>query len=334
MHLKDAKRAIMRYMRADIPVMMWGAPGIGKTEFLYDIGGELNRQIIDWRTNLRDPVDARGLPVADLERNVARWLRPCDLPFEGSDFPDDAVVFLDEINTASPAMQVVAMQLINERRVGEHRLKKNVYLIGAGNRQSDRAAAQRMPTALANRLAHLDIEADVDIFCDWAYGHDISPMIIAFLRWRPALLHDMTAQNLRAFPTPRSWERTSRILADDNADDPLFLQMITGLVGEGAAAEFIGFVRTYRNLPSIDLVLSNPTGARIPDDPSARFAITVALAHKVTNKTFESGMTYVRRLPGEFEIMFGIDATRRNVGLSHTQTFTDFAIRNQEVMIG
>lgn len=332
MHLKDAARAVTRYMKADIPVMMWGAPGIGKTDFCYQLGQQTNRMVIDWRTNLRDPVDARGLPVADLENNVARWLRPNDLPFEGSDFPEDAIVFLDEVNTASPAMQVVAMQLVNERRVGEHRLKPGVYIIAAGNRQSDKAAAQRMPTALANRLAHIDVEADIDVFCDWAYDNQINPMLIAFLRWRPALLHDMTVQDLRAFPTPRSWARTSRIVDDE--DDALFLQMVAGLVGEGGAAEFIGFVRTYRNLPSLDLVLSNPTGAKIPAEPSARFAITIALAHKVTAKTFDAGMTYVRRLPGEFEILFGIDATKRDIGLSHTQTFTDFAIRNQEVMIG
>lgn len=332
MHLKDAARAITRYMKADIPVMMWGAPGIGKTDFCYQLGQSTSRMVIDWRTNLRDPVDARGLPVADLENNVARWLRPNDLPFVGSDFPEDSIVFLDEINTASPAMQVVAMQLINERRVGEHRLKDGVYIIAAGNRQSDKAAAQRMPTALANRLAHVDVEADVDIFCEWAYDNQINPMTIAFLRWRPALLHDMAGQDLRAFPTPRSWERTSRIIDDE--DDPIFLQMVSGLVGEGAAAEFIGFVRTYRNLPSLDLVLSNPTGAKVPADPSARFAIAVALAHKVTAKTFEAGMTYLRRLPSEFEILFGIDAVKRDQGLSHTRTFVDFSTRNQEVMIG
>src|SRR4051812_8821538 len=106
MHLKDAARAITRYMKADIPVMMWGSPGIGKTDFCYQLGASTKRLVMDWRTNLRDPVDARGLPVADLVNNVARWLRPSDLPFEGSDFPDDAIVFLDEINTASPAMQV------------------------------------------------------------------------------------------------------------------------------------------------------------------------------------------------------------------------------------
>lgn len=332
MHLKDAARAITRYMNADIPVMMWGAPGIGKTDFCYQLGRSTGRHVIDWRTNLRDPVDARGLPVADLENNVARWLRPNDLPFEGSDFPDDSIVFLDEVNTASPAMQVVAMQLVNERRVGEHRLKQDVYIIAAGNRQSDKAAAQRMPSALANRLAHVDIEADIDVYCEWAYANTISPMLIAFLRWRPALLHDMTVQDLRAFPTPRSWARTSRIIDDE--DDPLLLQMTAGLVGDGAAAELMGFVRTYRNLPSLDLVLSNPTGAPLPAEPSARFAITVALAHKVDARTFEAGMTYVRRLPGEFEILFGIDAVKRDIGLSHTQTFSDFAVRNQHVMIG
>lgn len=331
MNLKDAVDVVDYYMKKSKPVFMWGPPGVGKTDFATQLGKRTERLVLDWRTNLREPVDARGLPVPDLERSVTRWLRPNDLPFEGSDFPDDTIVFLDEANTAAPSMQVVAMQLVHERRVGEHRLKSGVYILAAGNRQSDRAAAQRMPSALANRFAHVDIEPDPDAWQAWAAQNDIDPMVMAFLRWRPSCLHNMAGSDLRAFPTPRTWADVSDI-ADAPAD--LLMPLVTGLVGEGATGEFMSFVRTYRDLPSLDYVLANPESVKVPQDPSARFALSVGLARKVTEKTFAAGITFVRRLPREFEIVFTVDAVRRDAGLSHTQAFVDWATRNSDVTLG
>lgn len=329
MNLNQAKELTLYYINKRKPVFWWGAPGVGKTKVINQFASELRRTVMDWRTNLRDPVDARGLPVPDLEKQVTRWMRPNDLPFEGSDYPDDTIVFMDEANTGSPAMQVVAMQIVHERRAGEHRLKPGVDIIAAGNRQSDRAAAQRMPTALANRFAHIDVDPDVDTTVKHFIDIDIDPLLVAFLRFRPALLHNMEGTDLRAFPTPRSWEDVGRML-----DAPAQLRpgLVRGLVGEGAAAEFEGFVRVYQQLPSLDLVLANPNSAPVPTEPAAKFAIAAGLSRKVDAKSFENGMIYVQRISGrEFEIMFTVDAVRRDNKLSHTQAFTDWAVRNQDV---
>jgi hypothetical protein len=287
--------------------------------------------VLDWRTNLREPVDARGLPMPDLEKNVTRWLRPSDLPFEGSDFPEDTIVFMDEMNTGSPAMQVVAMQLIQERRVGEHRLKKGVYIMGAGNRQSDRAAAQRMPSALANRLAHIEIMPTVPSVTRHFAKKDLNPILLAFLRFREGLLHDMSGSDLRAFPTPRSWEDAEPYI---DAPDTRRMFLLSGVVGQGGAAELDGFIRVYKSLPSLDLVLANPNSAPLPTEPAARFAIAAGLARKVTDRTLENGIRYLKRLQvREFEIMCVVDAVRRDPALSHTNAFVQWAVDNQDVTI-
>jgi len=188
-----------------------------------------------------------------------------------------------------------------------------------------------MPSALANRFAHIDVEPDVDTTVAHFNKIEVDPIVCAFLRWRPTLLSEMKDDQLRAFPTPRAWEQVGKVV---NQPSPLRLQLISGIVGEGAASELEGFIRVYSGLPSIETVLSNPSGAKLPDDPSARFAISAALARKVTDKTIAKAMVYMTRLPREFEILFMTDAVKRDATLSHTQSFIDWTVRNQDVVFG
>lgn len=185
-----------------------------------------------------------------------------------------------------------------------------------------------MPSALANRFAHVDIEADADTFVEWANVNDLHPLIMGFIRFRPGLLHVMEGSDLRAFPTPRAWEAVSRVAG---APAYLRLQLVTGIVGEGAGAEFEGFVRTYQDLPTVEAVVANPTTAKLPGDPAGKYAISAALAHKAKPNTFDPIQIYLRRLPREFEVMATVDAVRRDGLLAKTQAFKDWAVRNQDV---
>ena len=326
MNLSTATNALTAYLDADIPCFLWGAPGIGKSDTVRAVAAERNWPVIDFRAILRDPVDLRGLPA--IVEGGARWLPPSDLPDEKRDGPE-GLLFLDELNAAAPSVQAACFGLVLDRKVGEYHLPAGWRIVAAGNRQTDRAAAQRMPTALANRFAHIDIDPDVDTFTSWAVKVDLDPMIVAFVRFRPAMLHQMQGSDLRAFPTPRAWAQVAKVI---NTPSPLRFGLLTGLVGEGAAAEMEGFIRIYKNLPSLDLVLANPNGAPVPEEPAARFAIASGLARKVTDKTIANGMTYMGRLPREFEIMFAVDASKRDPSLSHTSAFVDWTMRNQDVI--
>jgi hypothetical protein len=228
-------------------------------------------------------------------------------------------------------MQAACFGLVLDRKVGNYTLPKGWRIVAAGNRQSDRAAAQKMPSALANRFAHIDIEPDVEAFTDWANRNQISPVVIAFTRFRPNLIHDMTLADPRAFPSPRSWEQVSKYV---DMDKRVRLLAVTGLVGEGAAAEFEGFVRTYQSLPSIDQVIMDPDGAKVPgqDDVAARYAIVSALANRAKDTNFGNIMRYINRMNArEFATMMVVDACRRDPGLTHTATFVQWAKDNQDV---
>lgn len=332
MNLQQATHLLGAYLDVDVPTFIWGKPGVGKSDTVRQIAAARNLPVIDFRAILRDPVDLRGLPaVID---GAARWLPPSDLPHADRD-GDEGILFLDELNAAAPSVQAACFGLVLDRKVGEYTLPKGWRIIAAGNRQSDKAAAQRMPTALANRFAHIDVEPDLDAFMEWAIAADIDPMVIGFLRWRPGLLHNMDQVNEpRAFATPRAWANVSKIMSViDQSNGALTLAALTGIIGEAAGSEFFGFLRIYRELPPLDSVLANPEGAKIPGDVSARFAIATALARRVDASTIGAGLTYCQRLAGEFQTIFVMDAIRRDKELQKTKPFIDWAVKNQDVVL-
>lgn len=337
--ISQARQMTAHYQKARKPVFWWGPPGVGKSDVIHDIAkNDIKGGIVDFRAILRDPVDLRGLPLVDVKAGTARWLPPDELPNEKRD-GKRGILFLDELNAANAQVQAACFGLVLDRKVGNYTLPNGWDIIAAGNRQSDRSAAQRMPRALANRFAHIDIEADPKTWIDDYANEHCDPMVVGFIRWRPALLHDMTAKdNLkgggedeRAFPTPRSWKGVSDIC---NAPDDLRFMLVKGLVGEAVAAEFEGFVKTYRDLPDLDDIFNRPTRAPVPDEPSALYALSAALSRHVERDTFDAGMTYAERLGREYEIIVCLDATKRDPMLTKTKAYTEFVKRNKHIQIG
>ena len=278
------------------------------------------------RLTLLDPVDLRGLPsIAD---GRTRWTPPDFLPTDGA-----GVLFLDELNAAPLAVQVASYQLVLDRRLGEYTLPSGWAIVAAGNRETDRAGAGHMPTALANRLTHLEFEPDLDDWCQWALANGVRPEIVAFLRFRPELLNtfDPKARS-RVFATPRGWHRLSEILdACPGAD--IEHELAIGTVGEGPATELAGFLRIFRTLPSPDAILFDPHGAAVPEDPATLYAIAGALSRKASDANFDRVVTYTNRLPSEYSVVTIRDALGRNPSLQQTRPFIEWAAKNSDVLI-
>lgn len=340
MNVAQAANAIKAYNAANIPAFIWGAPGIGKSDIVAQVAAEASLPLIDVRAVLLDPVDVRGLPAVQDGRAV--WAQPDFLPRADRDGPA-GILFLDELNAAPMSVQAAFFQLVLNRRIGEYQLPDGWRIVAAGNRQSDRAAAQRMPSALANRFAHIDVEADVQTWKAWAMRVDLNPLVVAFIDFRKPLLHLMPGAkpddtslpaipaDARAFPTPRAWASVAKVA---DAPDDIRPALVAGLVGEGPAAEFEGFVRVWRNLPSIADIIANPDRVTIPNDPATLFAVSGALARKAERKTFDSIMRFARRALGpEFTILMTMDATARDAGLKETRAFVDWATENQGVAL-
>jgi MoxR-like ATPase len=312
------------------PVFLWGPPGVGKSQVVAQVAKNLGMALIDIRAVLLDPVDLRGLPRISPE-GVALWCPPGFLP--GPADPDRGIVFLDELNTAPPLVQAACYQLVLDRRIGEYRLPEGWSVVAAGNRDSDRAVTHRMPSALANRMVHLDFEAGLDDWLAWAQCSGVRAEVIAFLRFRPALLHDFDPLSAaRAFASPRSWEFVSRIL-DAGPDSRVEYELYQGAVGPAGAAEFMGFLGVWRELPDVDEVLENPDSARVPGEPAALYALCEALGGQAGPETITALVAYADRLPPEFGVLLMRDAVCRDTGLVYSEAFSRWAGKNADVLM-
>jgi hypothetical protein len=272
--------------------------------------GQLGLDLTDVRATLLDPVDLRGLPR--LTGDSAVWCPPAFLPRDG-----DGVLFLDELAQAPPLVQSACLQLTLDRRIGEYELPDGWSVVAASNRAEDRAGTHRLISPLLNRFLHLDLDVCHGDWQTWAVGAGIAPEVRSFLSYRPALLSQFDpAANPRAFPTPRSWQFVSDVLP--RTPDYLLHAVVAGCVGDGPAAEFLGFLRLYRELPDLDTVLARPDVAPVPREPAVLYALVGALVERCRHsQTPLAGfVTYALRLPDEFAMLALRDALAVNPKLA------------------
>ena len=256
-----------------IATMIWGPPGVGKSSVVSQIAAAHGLGFVDVRLSQLAPTDLRGLPVPEADgkgSGLSRWYPPEFLPREGR-----GILFLDEVNMAPPTMQGMAQQLILDRKVGSYELPDGWFVWAAGNRKEDRASVFDMPAPLANRFLHLTVRSDFDSWRSYALGRGLHEHIIAFLTFRPELLHRLDPAQ-PAWPSPRAWEMASQLHRAGLDTSPA--------IGEAAGAEFSAFVRLFEQLPDLGEVLSGGgTGLKLPDEPSVRYAAVVGLAARAQN---------------------------------------------------
>ena len=280
-----------------ISTMIWGAPGIGKSSIVAQIANEHKIDFVDVRLSQLAPTDLRGLPVAD--DGISKWYPPEFLPRQGK-----GILFLDELNMAPPALQGVAQQLILDRRVGSYVVPEDWYVWAAGNRKEDRAAVFDMPSLLANRFLHLQVEADFNSFKIYALEKQVDEQIIAFLSYRSTLLHKLDPQQ-PAWCSPRSWVMASQ-LHYAGLD-------ITPAVGEGAAAEFAAYITLYETLPNLVPILQgNGSAIAFPKEPSVRYATTTGLTVRAEDaeRAYNAFNWLSDKATAEWVQLFAIDMFR------------------------
>ncbi|MFM1935173.1 MAG: hypothetical protein RI990_132 [Planctomycetota bacterium] len=252
-----------------LSLMIWGAPGIGKSSIVSQAADAAGLEFIDVRLSQLAPTDLRGLPVpqhaADGTVGISRWYPPEFLPRSGR-----GVLFLDELNMAAPSMQGVAQQLILDRRVGNYVLPEGWFVWAAGNRKEDRASVFDMPAPLANRFVHLEIVADYESFKQHAIERGISEQVLSFLAFRPDLLHRMDAAR-PAWPSPRSWFMADALLKAGLG--------VGGVIGPAAEAEFRAHRDVYSHVPDLEAILDGDAGdITCPEELSVRYATAIGLA--------------------------------------------------------
>ena len=335
---------------ANIPVMFHGAPGLGKSDLTRQLagspalvaaltagdtalqarlGGRL--PVVDIRAANFDRVDLSGIPSVVAGRTV--WNPPALLPDPAIHGPV-GILFLDELTNAPLSVQGSLLQLLLDRKLGEYVLPPGWRIVAAGNRQADRASANRLSTAASNRLAHIEIEADSADWTAWAGDNGLHAAVVAFIQFRPNLLHVMPTDNAPAFPSPRAWASVARAL---DAAGPgwagLAYDVARALVGEAAALELSGFVACWTELPRLPEIESNPAGAPVPRDMTAKYAVAALLGRTADPARMGAFVTYADRLGVEFSTLTVQQATRRAPALKETAAYVGWAIAHADVTL-
>jgi hypothetical protein len=279
---KAAKKSIRKAIEKRRPVFLWGPPGIGKSDIVKQIGDDTNREVIDVRLALWEPTDIKGIPYYNSDKGTMVWAPPAELP---TDPESTAIIFLDELNSAPPAVQAAAYQLILNRRVGTYTLPKGVDLVAAGNREGDRGVTYRMPSPLANRFVHLEAKVDFDDWQDWATMNKIHPDVVGYVGFAKQDLYDFDPKSSsKSFATPRSWSFVSDLLQDDDTDLDTLHNLIAGAVGDGLSVKFMAHRKIAGRMPKAADILSGKVKTLEIKEVSAMYSLTVSLCYELKDQ--------------------------------------------------
>ncbi|MFB7254890.1 AAA family ATPase [Streptomyces nojiriensis] len=292
----DQLEALTLAVAADLPVLLWGEPGIGKTAALTQLAENLDLPLTTVIASVHEPSDFSGLPVVGddpAEQGVP--MAP----------PDWAVrlvragrglLFLDELSTAPPAVQAALLRLVLERRIGSLRLPSGVRIVAAANPRGSAADGWELSPPLANRFVHLQWTHDHDVVLrglggTWpratlprlddgrlptAVDH-ARRAVCGLLTTRPALVHRLPSTETRrggAWPSPRSWDMTIRLLAFAHAagsSREVLSMLVRGTVGDGPGLELLAALDRM-DLPDPEELLADPAGADLPERGDRRQA--------------------------------------------------------------
>jgi hypothetical protein len=278
-----AKTSILHAMKKKRPIFLWGPPGIGKSDIVAQVTQSLpNSHLIDIRLSLWEPTDIKGVPYFDSNISKMVWGAPEELPDEefASQY-DNIVVFFDEMNSAAPAVQAAAYQLILNRRVGKYKLPDNVIIVAAGNRESDKGVTYRMPAPLSNRFIHLEMAVAFEDWFAWAVDNKINKDVVGYLQFAKQDLYDFDPKSpSRSFATPRTWSFVSELL-DDDLDENTTTDLVSGTVGEGLAVKFMAHRKVAANMPNPTDILDGKVKELKTQEISAKYSLTVSLCYEL-----------------------------------------------------
>lgn len=317
MNYKQVKAFLIRTLEIDKSIgldgeknrmtpMLWGGAGVGKSSVVKEVGFEMGYEVREVRLSTLSPVDVRGVPFVDPNNSEHfKFVPPNFMPTNNevwteADFRSKKIIdqkmigerkpvllFFDEINTAAPMNQVVAYEISLDRRMGGHPLPPDTLVVMAGNRVQDRGATFEMPLPLANRLVHMELEHNEDIFLEYGLRKNLPEGLLAFIKFKPSMLSmrpdgGSGNGNTYAFPTPRSWENAARFIANNGEKHE-----VAAVIGDAAAVDLFEFLKLRDVLPDLDAALERGIEFK-SEDPGVMYFYSVALSNRLLKRFKES----------------------------------------------
>lgn len=300
-----------------MPIFIHGSPGCGKSAIVKQCAEDLNIDFIDVRLTQMEPCDIKGLPVPDKENKLMNW-------FINGVWPRDknskGILFLDELSACDRSIAVAAYELILDRRLGSlYSVPDGWMIVAAGNTVTDHAVANVLPSALANRFMHFELESNAETWFEWGVAHGIHPAVIGYIKYRPSHLFSMDKQNLqRGWPSPRSWENVSKMCHICQNQD-ILRKLVYGLVGNAVGVEFMEFFKLSGKFDDVLKYMLNPKldiedvyGPLNKLEMSEKYAITSALLYHLWRG--ENDKDQELRINGFFNILSRLSSEFASMG--------------------
>ena len=363
MRPSEALQVALHVLRGGNSPFFIGSVGVGKSYVAYGLcnilanGLEVVRDeinpsdsqygFIDIRLSLLESIDLGGLPFLGKNNEQKRAFLG-NLPTGGK-----GLLLFDEYSQAHSSVQAVCGQLLYERRIGEYLLPDGWQIICCGNRQTDRAGSNKLPTHVVGRCSIIDFDVSLEDWIEWAINNGVHPQVIGFIQMMPQGLWEFDSKLATPQANPRSWTRLSDTLKTDPPKAIRNATMFATDVGEHWAIEFDNFLYLSEEIPSIDEIMKNPEKAELPSGGSYHkkkksgdvnvggitYATIVALTTTVNNATkakvfkyFESSLTYIQRLPSpELGVFFVRQTTAQRPELKETKSFISYKVKNSDI---
>lgn len=313
--MTNLRLALASAIEADIPAMIFGTFGIGKSAVVSQTFTAMGYTPLVFHTSMILPEELGGIGTLQIEGGESTVVRAVpDLVMAvrnaAAASGKRVVLFLDEITSAMPAVQAALYPVLLDRRAGMYPLPEGTYVCAAGNLATDRGVVEELARPLLNRCVVLQYDGPtIEEFEPYMADKGFHPTIRTYLKVNPAALVSVDPEQEQS-PTPRSWEAASKLLRTPSLPKSLRMTMLAGAVGSVEAAKLEAFIEMSDQLTPVADILMDPTGAKLPD--AGNFAATymqlVALSGEVVkrgaDKTIKSAWAYVKRLSPELASLF------------------------------
>lgn len=352
MNLKQAKQYLPVLFDARVSVELRSSPGIGKSEMIEQLvdelsardGGQWGFQVLMLAT--QTPSDLLGYMMPETREidgkqvRVSDWtLPPWMLTRDGKPVTayKRGILFLDEYGQGDADVKRASAELLLNRRLGPHKLPAGWVVVAASNRDKDRSGVTKSFDFVINRRCEIDIQPDLQAWTEWANTSGVMPLTIAFANQNPHIVFsDTVPEKQGPWCTPRSLVMADRILsimtADNELPDASASELVAGVIGAAAVAQYFSFVALEREMPKFEDIVASPDKVRVPDRPDAQMLVCYSLAHRVEDDTIAPVVQYIDRFPKEFGVTFVKAATQRNYKLITTPAFRKWCSDNSALM--
>lgn len=329
-------------LRLNMPVLVLGTPGVGKSDVLKQTVGILQWDLLILHGVVKDPTDFTGLPATGnmklkdgSTKLVADFIPYGDL-LQMIEADKPLVVFFDDLGQAPVSVQAAIMQIILERQINGKKISPHVRFIAASNFKKDGAGVSGLITPLISRFGLIvEMEVDAGDWIDWAIKADMPLELIAYIRHAPKELNGFdpakSGKDMKPFAVPR----TIAFLGEWMKAGVFDLDVWCGVVGPGFAPAFHAFWKIASSLGNLpDEILAAPKKARVPVEKDVLNFVIVALSVRANAKTFPKILLWAARLDNREFLAFLIKlCVNRDKEIQETDEFRDWALNNTDIIL-